>query len=182
MKRVMNKMVKISIRALFLISITVGLISCGGDGDDKVLISSITFVDPNLAACVVSTPAIYVSDLTTLNCKGEKIADLSGIERLTSLTILDLDFNNINDISAISGLSELIALALNGNNVSDISALSGLTNLTNLLLNDNAISDISALSAMTDMTALDLNNNIITDISTLTTVLPGVVTEPSNCM
>ena len=227
----MNRMIKLSIWALLLILSSIGLINCGGDDDDdKILISSLTFADPNLADCVISTSATYVRDLSTLNCIETGISDLSGIESLTSITVLTLNSNNISDISALSGLNNLAALALNSNNVTDISSLSGLTNVEKLQLRSNSITDISTLSELTSLTLLWLDNNNITDTSalsamtgmrevdlssnsittgvtdlvsltnatfinlfdnnsipsadltTLTTALPGVVTEPSNCM
>ena len=97
----MNRMIKISILALLVISSAMGLINCGRGGGDEVLISSLRFADPNLADCVTSTSAIYVSDLSTLNCIERGISNLSGIESLTSLTVLFLTSNSINDISAL---------------------------------------------------------------------------------
>ena len=97
----------------------------------------------------------------------EKIRDITGIDKLTSLTSLVLDYNKISDISELGGLTSLTDLSLSNNQISEISELGGLTNLKTLYLSKNQISDISELGGLTNLKTLYLPNNQISDISEL---------------
>ena len=135
-----------------------------------------TFGDANLEAKIRTALSVgaqvdltcgLISGLTDLWAYDAGIANLAGIQNLTSLTSLSIYDNSISDISALSGLTSLTELALYRNSISDISALSGLTSLTFLSLGSNSISDISALSGLTSLTNLALYRNSISDISAL---------------
>ena len=126
-----------------------------------------------------------LTQLTTLNLRYSRLANISALRGLTNLTTLDLDYNDISDISALSGMTKLTRLDLSANTgngyyhtgdrrvcqgtgewsgntpsvgpgITDISALSGMTKLTWLSLEGHSITDISALSGMTKLTHLYL--------------------------
>ena len=135
-----------------------------------IRIDSLSIADPKLVEClafVAHASAVYVHDLTFLNCPNSQATNLSGIEQLTSLNRLDIRNGSIVDISAVSGLTRLTSLILDNQNISDISALSRLTNLQYLSLTQNNISDINALSQLTSMTYLYLNENSVININSL---------------
>ena len=76
-----------------------------------ILISSLIFADVNLQTCAVNTGATFVHDLVSLSCAVKNIADITGIEALTSMTSLNLFANNnIVDIGALAGLTRLTDL------------------------------------------------------------------------
>ncbi len=149
------------ILAIFLVS-TFFLYGCGGGGSDtpRVLISSIEFTDANLAICVSDTGFTYVDEVTSLECSGKSISDLTGIDSLTSLTYLNFGcqgiacfemVNQIVDISPLSTLISLTELNLSSNQIVDISPLNSLTNLAALNLQDNngiLCEDLDALEAL----------------------------------
>jgi len=162
---------------LFLI-VTIALfgsISCSdssdGEGDDdtpgRILLSSLTFADPNLANCVYSSIYSYVDELRFLYAEDKNISSLSGIENLTYLSTLLISNNNIADLSFLSDLSYLGTLNISNNNISDISDLASITSLQNLEIVNNNITDISALSSLTNFGTLNLGYNNIIDISAL---------------
>ena len=138
-----------------------------------ILISSLSFADPNLDACVTAaalapfTDLVYVYELTGLSCAMKGIVSLTGIEALTSLTFLDLHYNSIIDVNPLSGLTSLTDLRLYSNNISDVTPLSGLTNLTNLRLDTNSITDLAPLSGLSNLTELRLYSNNISDLPPL---------------
>lgn len=138
----------------------------------SVPLASLTFTDINLKNCVVASAA-YVSELTDLYCSGKYIADLGGIENLTSLTTLYLNHNDIIDIAPLAGLTGLTQLYLGTNSITNVSALASLTNLKELHLYGNQISDISSLTGLNKLTELFLSNNKLTtvpDLSGLTSL------------
>ena len=95
------------------------------------------------------------------------VADLSGLEHMTSLTEFDVTQNTVSDLAPLSGLANLTRLDLAQNDISDVTPLAGLTKLTFLRLKDNRVSDISTLANFTELTELDLWENEISDISAL---------------
>ncbi|MBA7541755.1 hypothetical protein ES705_34071 [subsurface metagenome] len=160
---------------------------------DGTLLSSITFADSNLEACVTDSGKTYVEELLELDCESLSISNLSGIENLTYLMDLRLGYNNITDISELQYLTFLRELTLNSNPInslepikdlpnlghldlgasvgSDISALENLISLHTLLLHANGISDITSLSNLTNLSFLYLDWNNITDVSSLATLI-----------
>ncbi len=132
-----------------------------------ILLSSLTFTDTNLNACVNALGLTNVNQVVSLSCVSNGIVSLAGIENLTSLTELILNQNSISDVTPLASLTSLTALSLPDNSISDISALSGMSGLTTLGLGSNSISDISALSSMTSLANLVLTSNSISDVSAL---------------
>ena len=94
--------------------------------------------DPNFRAAVESTLKVAPTDLiapvqmetlTSLEARGAKIRDLTGLNLAINLTKLNLGDNAISDLSPVAGLTELTELLLGNNNISDISPLLGNTGL-----------------------------------------------------
>ena len=114
-----------------------------------------------------------IKSLTTLRWNSqskpevEKISNLTGLEKATSLTTLELDYNFISNLSPLKDLTSLTRLALDRNRFSDISPLKDLTSLKTLFLVGNSLSDISRLEDLTNLTTLALSGNALSDISPL---------------
>ena len=115
-----------------------------------------------------------ITSLTTLRWDksgqpAQRIQDLTGLEKATSLTTLSLDSNAVSNLTPLAGLTSLTTLELSANAISNLTPLAGLTNLTNLSLNEmgSRLTDISPLAGLTNLTTLALGENAITDISPL---------------
>lgn len=138
--------------------------------------ATVSFADPALQACVNSalghSAADPVSDteaatVISLQCPGQGIADLQGIQSLTALTTLDLTANQVTNLGPLAGLGQIQDLSLTANSISDITPLGGLTTLTTLDLASNQIVTLTPLSALTQLTSLQLHFNSIVDVSPL---------------
>ncbi len=140
------------------------------------LSSVIPVTDVNLRSCIDATGATRIDQVTSLACIEEGIADISGIEYLTSLTSLNLSGNglitDISPLSTLTGLTQFVlAQTVLGASITDISPLSYLTNLTSLSLNGNGlITDISPLTTLTNLNSLSLSGVWFVDISPLLTL------------
>lgn len=136
-----------------------------------IFLSSLSFNDANLAACVndavTDNGYTYVHELVVLDCTSRGIVELGGVEALTSLNDLTLYNNSISGLGPLSDLTNLDRLNLNNNSISNVTALSVLTGLTYLTIFDNSIVDLSPLSKLTNLTYLSLHTNNITDMSAL---------------
>jgi murein DD-endopeptidase MepM/ murein hydrolase activator NlpD len=137
----------------------------------KTLISSLSFEDPNLKACVQDQAAargwVYVDEVELLFCNYWDLSNLNGIEQLTGLIRLWLLGNQLTDITPLANLTGLIGLDLRVNQITDITPLANLTGLTILWLFSNQLTDITPLTNLTGLTYLDLGYNQITDITPL---------------
>ena len=141
--------------------------------DDVIaqLICVVRFADPGLEAAVrerIDKPEgpIYceeVSGLTYLFANNRGIADLTGIEHLTSLQLLHMGYNPISDISPLAGLTSPRSLGLRSNQISDISPLAGLTTLQGLSLHYNQISDIHPLLSLLNLSYVVVQYNPCVD-------------------
>lgn len=130
-------------------------------------ITSLSFSDPALEACVKATSQQYAEKIESLVCNNKGIQHLDGIEELSELKTLFVSFNEISDITPVGELSKLKTLYVNGNNIQDISALSDLENLNALGLQYNDIQDISSLSSKSQLKSLHVRKNAIIDFSSL---------------
>ena len=165
---------------IIIFSVLLVLTGCPGlfsteEPRDGILISSLTFTDPNLAARVNSSGAtigaIYVDELWLLEGSVSDIIDLSGIENLTSLTRIYLGHNNIADLSPLASLTSLTRLDLYNNRINNVSALASLTSLNTLVLRNNSITDVSLLASLINLGYLYLDdNNITTGVASLVTL------------
>lgn len=141
----------------------------------KAVAEGVTFPDTNLRACIAaalnSYPLVFtnqeLASLTSLNCEGYTITDLTGADALTGLTSLNLRGNAITDFSPISSLTGLQSLNVSLTGLTNLDAFSHLTGLTNLDASSNQITDISGISGLTGLTTLDLSNNSITSLAPL---------------
>ena len=118
-----TRLFRISFPLIFGMILVLPLANCGGGGGgggSGILLSSLTFADANLAACVNEGWETYVSEKEFLDCGNRGITDIAGIENLTKLTMLLLDNNNISDISALASLTNLTSLHLEDNNLSKL--------------------------------------------------------------
>lgn len=106
--------------------------------------------------------------LEYLNVQDNKIADIRGIQNLTSLNCLNLMNNQIKDIKPLYQLTKLEILILSGNSIKDIIVLESLTNLEELRLDQNKkINNIEPLSRLGNLKTLILSNTAIVDLSPL---------------
>jgi internalin A len=136
---------------------------------------ALQFADAHLEAALRETigkptgslTAADVAGLTTLDASDEEIADLDGIQCLTSLTELNLFDNAIADLGPLAGLPALADLNLHYNQISDLSPLAGLPSLTVLRLSDNDVSDLDPLACLTELSGLLLDRNAISDLAPL---------------
>lgn len=134
-------------------------------------IANIPFGDANLETCVLTAANAnnwtLASEVKELKCLNQGIANLDGLQKLTSLYFLSLSGNQISDITPLTGLTDLQWLYLDNNQIGDISALSPLVTLRVLQLSTNQISDITPLSGLATLNWLYLSNNNIRDITAL---------------
>lgn len=167
----------------------------------------ITMPDDNLRACINADLGQGASDpiteaqaaaITTVDCQGEGITDITGLETMPLLETVWLNNNNgITNLDPIKNLNNVRSLSLNnvpvadtdlpglltstdlghlglsGSGLSDISALAG-SSVRSLHLTNNDIVDLSALATLNTLESLNLGNNQISDISQLE-ALTGLV-------
>lgn len=130
-----------------------------------------------------------VKDLSTIEARGKKIQDLTGLEKcrslaqlvlsggevadvgplkgLKNLQLLDLSKNKIQDVSPLGELKKLQYLQLEGNQVSDLKPLAKLENLRNLYLTRNKVKDLAPLKDLTKLVSLYLDHNQVEDLKPL---------------
>ena len=99
------------------------------------------------------------------------LSDITPLAELTNLKTLNLRGNNINDITPLANMTQLVDLMLGGNQINDITPLAGLTQLRYLDMMDNQISDIAVVSNFPNLVFLDATKNQITDITPLVTLI-----------
>ena len=122
------------------------------------------------------SPIAALTNLTRLDLRQNKIADLLPLAGLTDLKYLSLEAVYIRhdesdtstlDLSPLAGLTKLTNLDLSYNNILDISPLASLTALERLNISKNHISDISPLVGLTRLVHLNGQENRIADVSPL---------------
>ena len=104
------------------------------------------------------------SSIDTLILECMSIDNLKGIEHLKTIEHLSLASNEIDDITQLKDLVNLKYLDLRGNNISDLTPLSKLKQLKELYLEDNLIEDISPLRKLKNLRVLSLHHNKIKKI------------------
>lgn len=136
--------------------------------------TAVTIPDPNLRAIIIDalnkTPSTPIAPadmmtLTELDCAGEEISHLTGLEFATHLIHLDLSENPISSLTPIAQLTHLVSLYLTGNGISDLTPIARFTHLIELGLSRNSIKDLSPIASLTQLKALALDDNSITDLS-----------------
>ncbi|MFT4259821.1 leucine-rich repeat domain-containing protein, partial [Microbacterium sp.] len=156
-------------------------VTFSGEVTREVIAIPADIADSELRACIVEALGVasdavvteqQIASLTSLDCRGRGIQDLTGLEFATSLRSLDLGENPLNgDLGPISGLTNLTNLELDSTGVSDLSDLADLTSLQTLDLEDNEIADVSDLAGLTALSGLKLARNHISDVSALSTLV-----------
>ncbi|MCE1174295.1 MAG: hypothetical protein LWW77_06770, partial [Propionibacteriales bacterium] len=162
------------------ISVQIAVTKAGYVGDSltssaKTVAEGVTFPDTVLRSCIATAldkqAMVYtnaeLATLTSLDCSGLGIYDLTGMENLTGLTSLNLSYNPVSDLTPLSTLTGLTSLDVSHTSLTSLAGLSALVNVTTLDASDAAITDISAVSTMTALTSLDLVNNQVTSLSPL---------------
>jgi Leucine-rich repeat (LRR) protein len=105
--------------------------------------------------------------ISTLEAKGKKIQNLSGLEKCTNLLLLDLENNEVADLNPIKTLVNLQSLNLAGNKIADLTPLMDLNKLQYLELSRNQVKALQPLSAMAKLSALYLAENQIEELAPL---------------
>ncbi|MDH5324215.1 MAG: leucine-rich repeat domain-containing protein [Gammaproteobacteria bacterium] len=136
--------------------------------------------DAQLRACVeanLSTEST-VFDLVNLDCSGQTISSLTGLEQFSNLQFLNMADANLTDLSPIRNLTGLTTLELyncgecnGGNQFSDLTPLAQLTNLTYLDLTQVGAQDLSGLENLVGLNALGLSGNNIMDLTPLANLM-----------
>ncbi len=108
------------------------------------------------------------STLTSLRLENNPVSDLSPLSSLPNLTNLFITNANVSDLSPLANISSLRVLHASGNQISDINPLAQLPNLGNLILSENNITDLSPLSGLSNLFLLRLGSNPIEDFSPIT--------------
>jgi len=86
---------------------------------DSVLLTSIEFNDSKLSHCVLNHASengwVLSSEMTSLECSGANISDLTGLEKLTNLKALNLASNQLSNITTLFNLVNAASINLLGN-------------------------------------------------------------------
>lgn len=141
-----------------------------------------TFTDPNFYDCVVTKfiqdfilpdeeiPATGLTDeqlqrIDTLVCNsradGEKITNVTGLEKMNRMNYLDLSSNEITSVD-VSGFTALSQLDLHSNQLTSVD-VSGDTVLRSLHINSNQLTSVN-LTTNTNLRTLDLSSNQLTSV------------------
>ena len=119
----------------------------------------------------------YLSRISMLDLRHNKISDIKPLASLTNLEWLSLSDNKISDIKPLASLTKLTFLNLDKNQIIDVKPLASLTNLTQLWLAKNQIIDVKPLASLTKLISLDLSDNQIRDIKPLASLTEVIILE-----
>lgn len=112
-------------------------------------------------------PLSALNELTMLNLKGTKVADLSALAGLSELTILRLQYTSVTNILPLAQVENLETLTLSFTKVRNLWPLAHHPSLQVLHLNGCIeLANIDALGH-TDIQILDLSSTMIMDLSPL---------------
>lgn len=118
-----------------------------------------------------------VSNLKTLTMKHQKVYNLTGIERLTSLETLDISYNNVVRAD-LTKLTLLKVINLTDNSLLSIN-VSNLTDLKDLFCSDNLLQTLN-VSGCSSLTNIVCNNNRLTTLDLSTCRLLSVLRCENN--
>lgn len=113
-----------------------------------------------------------LTNLTSLNLKGNSLGSLSNLEKLISLTTLNLSKTGLSTLDSVGKLTNLTYLDISRNTSIDGSDLKPLQNLYNLKYLDassNKIEDLTYIGGLTGLTTLYLEDNPIKDYTPILT-------------
>lgn len=106
------------------------------------------------------------STATELNLSGSGIADITGLQKITSLEKLDLSRNSISNLYILQMTDSRFTireLNLSGNLIEDITPLASLTSVEVLDLSNNSIGSELALMNLKTLKTLYLGGNLLTE-------------------
>ncbi|RFA12317.1 hypothetical protein B7R22_16060 [Subtercola boreus] len=138
----------------------------------------VPFADARLKLCVQQTlgssaPEVTLAELqslTTLECEGKEIVDVTPLGRATSLTALRLGRNTIASLPSLAALTSLKKLDLSENDLADLSPLAGLSELENLDVRYNRLQSIAVLNGLQSLQTVSASFNSITSVGSLSTL------------
>lgn len=114
---------------------------------------------------------LLLNELFVSGARGDKIADLTGLEYAVNLQVLHLSDHQISDLTPLKGLTRLRVINLERNEIEDISPLRDLRSLEVLVLWQNRIRSVDdSISGLRGLTLLVLEENEITDIAPLSSL------------
>lgn len=105
-----------------------------------------------------------LSNLVSLNIKGNQIKDITGLINLSSLSNLNIGNNQIEDISVIEELPQIKTLDARGNQIKQINFSTPLINLEHLDLYNNKLEKIDFFEKIFNIKTLVLAGNQITGV------------------
>ena len=108
-----------------------------------------------------------LTKLQELALTNNNIGRIEGLENLENITHLFLGENNIKQIEGLDNLKKLKLLDINNNNLKKITGLENLKELTFLNLSKNQIESMAGIEHLTNLLILDLRENKIREISSL---------------
>ena len=177
-----------SLSVLTLTEATLTVVEPPEEPEENLIVArqmgSVDIPDANLRAVIEAalgknpgdtiTPA-EMATLTTLNARGRKITDISGLEHATGLTSLNLSRNNISGTADLSAFTALTSLDLSWNGFNGYFSNKDLRSvtlpaapaLTSLDLSFNDMRSVSGLTAanLPQLRTLRLNQNHFTSIT-----------------
>jgi Leucine-rich repeat (LRR) protein len=112
-------------------------------------------------------PLESMTNLVELNLHDNDISDISPLKDLAKLEILRIGGNRIENLSALQKLDNLEELYLNDNSIQDITPLKDLTKMKVLSLRVNHISELAPLINLKQLERIDLSGNLIQDFTIL---------------
>lgn len=155
----------------------------GGVNCEIACSGEITIPDANFAAAVRSAAFIEdgqpitaeaLADVTSMSIFDTPIADLTGIECMTSLSWITMSEVGLTDLSPFAALPKLTSLQVDCNSITDISSVASLINLTTFTIGKSSsceapgqVTDISALRDLLGLTIVDLSGHDITSLAAL---------------
>ncbi|WP_411679131.1 cell wall-binding repeat-containing protein [Clostridium thailandense] len=107
-----------------------------------------------------------LTNLTSLNLKGNDLGSLTNLEKLTSLTTLNLSHTDISNLDSVEKLTNLTYLDISNNTSidgSDLKPLQYLNKLKYLNASSNGIDDLTYIKGLSGLNTLYLEDNPIKD-------------------
>ena len=123
-----------------------------------------TFMDGSGDSLLIDSAAT----LTNLNCTGQSIADLTGVEYFVNITNLDCSWNQLTSLPDLTNNTALQGLFCYGNQLISLPDLTGNTALSNLDCNGNQLTSLPGFTNNTALQWLVCYDNQLTSLPALT--------------
>jgi len=98
-------------------------------------------------------------NLKIINCRGNKLKNLNGIEGLVKLKILNCSNNELSSLNEIKKLTNLKILNCNRNKLKNLNGIKRLVKLKNLDCWHNELKNLNGIEELKKMEALNCRNN-----------------------